>query len=59
MKLIQRWPLDAFNLVARIFQNIASVVFVAHALALIKNKKFDGQLNLGAHCFRLACTTIP
>jgi 5'-deoxynucleotidase len=45
MKLIQRWPLMRSISSENISEHSPQVAFVAHALALIKNKKFDGQLN--------------
>lgn len=45
MKLIQRWPLMRSISSENISEHSLQVAFVAHALALIKNKKFDGQLN--------------
>ncbi|WP_435248814.1 5'-deoxynucleotidase [Vibrio sp. nBUS_14] len=45
MKLIQRWPLMRSISSENISEHSLQVAFVAHALALIKNKKFAGQLN--------------
>lgn len=45
MKLIQRWPLMRSVSSENISEHSLQVAFVAHALALIKNKKFAGQLN--------------
>ncbi|MDR9826178.1 5'-deoxynucleotidase [Vibrio sp. FNV 38] len=45
MKLIQRWPLMRSVSVENISEHSLQVAFVAHALALIKNKKFGGNLN--------------
>ncbi|CDU00780.1 5'-nucleotidase yfbR [Vibrio coralliirubri] len=45
MKLIQRWPLMRSVSSENISEHSLQVAFVAHALALIKNKKFDGHLN--------------
>ncbi|SBS64778.1 5'-deoxynucleotidase [Vibrio atlanticus] len=45
MKLIQRWPLMRSVSSENISEHSLQVAFVAHALALIKNKKFNGQLN--------------
>lgn len=45
MKLIQRWPLMRSVSSENISEHSLQVAFVAHALALIKNKKFDGNLN--------------
>lgn len=45
MKLIQRWPLMRSISSENISEHSLQVAFVAHALALIINKKFDGQLN--------------
>ncbi|KAB0480799.1 5'-deoxynucleotidase [Vibrio sp. IB15] len=45
MKLIQRWPLMRSVSSENISEHSLQVAFVAHALALIKNKKFDSKLN--------------
>lgn len=45
MKLIQRLPLMRSVSTENISEHSLQVAFVAHALALIKNKKFGGQLN--------------
>lgn len=45
MKFIQRWPLMRSVSSENISEHSLQVAFVAHALALIKNKKFDGKLN--------------
>jgi 5'-deoxynucleotidase len=45
MKLIQRWPLMRSVSTENISEHSLQVAFVAHALALIKNKKFAGTLN--------------
>lgn len=45
MKLIQRWPLMRSVSTENISEHSLQVAFVAHALAMIKNKKFDGNLN--------------
>lgn len=45
MKLIQRWPLMRSVSTENISEHSLQVAFVAHALAVIKNKKFGGQLN--------------
>ncbi|MFA0036924.1 5'-deoxynucleotidase [Vibrio chagasii] len=45
MKLIQRWPLMRSVSSENISEHSLQVAFVAHALALIKNKKFDGKLD--------------
>ncbi|WP_428774031.1 5'-deoxynucleotidase [Vibrio sp.] len=45
MKLIQRWPLMRSISSENISEHSLQVAFVAHALAVIKNKKFGGQLN--------------
>lgn len=45
MKLIQRWPLMRSVSTENISEHSLQVAFVAHALALIKNKKFGGDLN--------------
>ncbi|MFD2180153.1 5'-deoxynucleotidase [Veronia pacifica] len=45
MKLIYRWPLmrNVFN--ENISEHSLQVAFVAHALALIENRKFEGNFN--------------
>ncbi len=45
MKLIQRWPLMRSISSENISEHSLQVAFVAHALAVIKNKKFGGTLN--------------
>ncbi len=45
MKLIQRWPLMRSISSENVSEHSLQVAFVAHALAVIKNKKFDGKLN--------------
>ncbi len=45
MKLIQRWPLMRSITQENISEHSLQVAFVAHALAVIKNKKFDGKVN--------------
>ena len=45
MKLIQRWPLMRSVSSENVSEHSLQVAFVAHALALIKNKKFGGNLN--------------
>ncbi len=45
MKLIQRWPLMRSVTQENVSEHSLQVAFVAHALALIKNKKFAGDIN--------------
>ncbi|MEJ2763288.1 5'-deoxynucleotidase [Photobacterium sp. MCCC 1A19761] len=45
MKLIQRWPLMRCVSSENISEHSLQVAFVAHALALIKNRKFGGNVN--------------
>lgn len=45
MKLIQRWPLMRSVSSENISEHSLQVAFVAHALAVIKNKKYGGELN--------------
>lgn len=45
MKLIQRWPLMRSISTENVSEHSLQVAFVAHALAVIKNKKFGGTLN--------------
>jgi 5'-deoxynucleotidase len=45
MKLIQRWPLMRSISKENISEHSLQVAFVAHALGLIKNKKFGGSVN--------------
>lgn len=45
MKLINRWPLMRNVRTENISEHSLQVAFVAHALACIKNRKFNGQLN--------------
>ncbi|MGL5605168.1 MAG: 5'-deoxynucleotidase, partial [Plesiomonas sp.] len=44
-KLINRWPLMRNVQTENISEHSLQVAFVAHALALIKNKKFAGNVN--------------
>ncbi|MGB2079140.1 MAG: 5'-deoxynucleotidase [Vibrio sp.] len=53
MKLIQRWPLMRSISTENVSEHSLQVAFVAHALALIKNKKFGGQTD-PAHIALLA-----
>lgn len=58
MKLIQRWPLMRSISSENISEHSLQVAFVAHALAVIKNKKFVERSTLSAlRC--LPCITIP
>ncbi|CAH8189377.1 MULTISPECIES: 5'-deoxynucleotidase [Vibrio] len=45
MQLIQRWPLMRSVSSENISEHSLQVAFVAHALAVIKNKKFGGKVN--------------
>ncbi|MFH0256426.1 5'-deoxynucleotidase [Vibrio rumoiensis] len=45
MKLIQRWPLMRSISAENISEHSLQVAFVGHALAIIKNKKFGGNVN--------------
>lgn len=45
MKLINRWPLMYNVRTENISEHSLQVAFVAHALACIKNRKFNGQIN--------------
>ncbi|MGX9417430.1 5'-deoxynucleotidase [Vibrio sp. WJH972] len=45
MKLIQRWPLMRSVSKENVSEHSLQVAFVAHALALIKNRKFGGSTN--------------
>ncbi|WP_172564608.1 5'-deoxynucleotidase [Vibrio navarrensis] len=45
MKLIQRWSLMRSVSTENVSEHSLQVAFVAHALALIKNKKFAGNVN--------------
>ncbi len=45
LKLIQRWPLMRSISPENVAEHSLQVAFIAHALAIIKNKKFDGQIN--------------
>jgi len=45
LKLINRWPLMRNVRTENVSEHSLQVAFVAHALAVIKNKKFDGQIN--------------
>ncbi len=45
LKLINRWPLMRNVRTENVSEHSLQVAMVAHALAVIKNKKFDGHLN--------------
>ncbi|MCW8092030.1 5'-deoxynucleotidase [Alteromonas sp. ASW11-130] len=45
MKLIHRWPLMRNVRIENVQEHSLQVAMVAHALALIKNRFFEGQLN--------------
>ena len=45
LKLINRWPLMRNIRTENVSEHSLQVAFVAHALAVIKNRKFDGRLN--------------
>ena len=45
LKLINRWPLMRNVRTENVSEHSLQVAFVAHALAVISNRKFDGRLN--------------
>ncbi len=45
LKLINRWPLMRNITTENVSEHSLQVAFVAHALAVIKNKKFHGNVN--------------
>ncbi|WJV61267.1 5'-deoxynucleotidase [Pectobacteriaceae bacterium CE70] len=45
LKLIVRWPLMRNVRMENVSEHSLQVAFVAHALAVIKNRKFNGNLN--------------
>jgi 5'-deoxynucleotidase len=45
LKLISRWPLMRNVRTENVSEHSLQVAFVAHALALIKNRKFNGNIN--------------
>ncbi|MCA6925093.1 5'-deoxynucleotidase [Pectobacterium versatile] len=45
LKLISRWPLMRNVRTENVSEHSLQVAFVAHALAVIKNRKFEGSLN--------------
>jgi len=45
LKLISRWPLMRNVRTENVSEHSLQVAFVAHALAIIKNRRFDGQVN--------------
>ena len=47
MKLINRWPLMRNIRTENVQEHSLQVAMVAHALALIRNKYFDGDLGRG------------
>ncbi|WP_323639460.1 5'-deoxynucleotidase [Pectobacterium polonicum] len=46
LKLISRWPLMRNVRTENVSEHSLQVAFVAHALAVIKNRKFEGNLNV-------------
>ena len=47
LKLINRWPLMRNVRTENVSEHSLQVAMVAHALAVIKNKKFNGNLDVG------------
>lgn len=47
LKLIRRWPLMRNTQAENVSEHSLQVAFVAHALAVIKNKKYGGSLDIG------------
>lgn len=45
LKLINRWPLMRNVRTENVSEHSLQVAFIAHALGIIKNKKFDGNVN--------------
>ena len=45
MKLIHRWPLMRNVRTENVSEHSLQVAMVAHALAVIKNRKFEGNVN--------------
>ncbi|WP_294964681.1 5'-deoxynucleotidase [uncultured Gilliamella sp.] len=45
LKLINRWPLMRNVRIENVSEHSLQVAFVAHALAIIKNKRFNGKVN--------------
>lgn len=45
LKLINRWPLMRNVRIENVSEHSLQVAFVAHVLAIIKNRKFNGKLN--------------
>ncbi len=45
MKLIHRWPLMRNVRTENVSEHSLQVAMVAHALAIIKNRRFGGQVN--------------
>ena len=45
LKLINRWPLMRNVRTENVSEHSLQVAFVAHALAIIKNKRFNGNVN--------------
>ncbi|GLW38359.1 5'-deoxynucleotidase [Pectobacterium carotovorum subsp. carotovorum] len=45
LKLISRWPLMRNVRTENVSEHSLQVAFVAHALAVIKNRKFEGNMN--------------
>ncbi len=47
LKLINRWPLMRNTRTENVSEHTLQVAMIAHALAVIKNQKFDGCLDVG------------
>ena len=57
LKLINRWPLMRNVRTENVSEHSLQVAMVAHALAAIKNRKFNGQVMPNVSpCWR--CTTM-
>ncbi|VEB70820.1 5'-nucleotidase yfbR [Providencia rustigianii] len=50
MKLIHRWPLMRNVRTENVSEHSLQVAMVAHALAIIKNRKFSGNVNPEKNC---------
>jgi 5'-deoxynucleotidase len=57
LKLINRWPLMRNVRTENVSEHSLQVAMVAHALAAIKNRKFNGRsIQSASPCWR--CTTM-
>ncbi len=59
LKMINRWPLIRNMRTENFSEHSLQVAFFAHALAVIKNRKFNGNLNTDRVSLLAMCTMMP